>query len=127
MPVLPDADKMAIVLTFPIPNNGPAGFEKSSGVLTRVKGVFENVPDVKVYGAVSLAYDDIVKTLTDGPPDERLTHDDQTLHKVWNSLKEAGMREDDILDAVNLMQNAGILFREREKEATDAEVQAPAG
>lgn len=38
-------------------------------------------------------------------------HDENTLDKVYVALKEAGV--DDPVGAVSLMQNAGILFRER--------------
>lgn len=43
-----------------------------------------------------------------------LTHDEQTLHKVRNALDAAGLGDRQITDAINQMQSAGILFRERD-------------
>lgn len=40
-------------------------------------------------------------------------HDDQTLTKVHNALWDVGLDEEQRIDAVTAMQNAGILFRER--------------
>jgi hypothetical protein len=40
-------------------------------------------------------------------------YDDETMAKVRVSLREVGVPENIIEDAVNLMQNDGILFRER--------------
>lgn len=44
---------------------------------------------------------------------ENLTYDETTLHKVYNALRETGLPDQQVTDAVSLMQNAGILFRER--------------
>lgn len=45
---------------------------------------------------------------------EKLTHDDQTLFKVHEALKQAGIFQHAArLDIVSQLQNAGILFRER--------------
>lgn len=41
------------------------------------------------------------------------THDDDTLFKVAVALREVGLTEQQIDDAINSMQNYGILFRER--------------
>lgn len=43
-------------------------------------------------------------------------HDDKTLNKVLNALSDAGLTEQQVLDAVNSMQNAGIYFRESPRE-----------
>lgn len=40
-------------------------------------------------------------------------HDDNTMRKVYNALSDLGWDEEEVFDAVNSMQNAGILFRER--------------
>lgn len=40
-------------------------------------------------------------------------HDDDTMRKVHNALGRAGLTEVQIRDAINEMQNDGILFRER--------------
>lgn len=40
-------------------------------------------------------------------------HDGNTLLKVAHALRKAGLNEDEINIAINEMQNAGILFRER--------------
>lgn len=41
------------------------------------------------------------------------THDDRTISRVRSALQEVGLDEPTIIDAINSMQNAGILFRER--------------
>jgi hypothetical protein len=41
------------------------------------------------------------------------THTEDTLFKVAVALREAGLSEQEIDDAINSMQNSGILFRER--------------
>lgn len=41
---------------------------------------------------------------------------ENTLHKVRSGLSAAGLTEQQITDAINGMQNQGILFRERGKE-----------
>lgn len=43
---------------------------------------------------------------------ENLTYDEATLFKVYDALMEAGLDQAGATDAVSLMQNAGILFRE---------------
>lgn len=40
-------------------------------------------------------------------------HDDQTIRKVYDALRRAGLGPVPCQDAVNNMQNEGILFRER--------------
>ncbi len=46
--------------------------------------------------------------------DVPVTHDHDTLTKVHEALKKAGVfKHSDRLDIVNQLQNAGILFRER--------------
>lgn len=47
---------------------------------------------------------------------ERVVHDDSTLAKVYFGLAQAGITGQLAIDAVNQMQNEGILFREREKD-----------
>lgn len=47
------------------------------------------------------------------------THSEDTMFKVRDALRCAGLREIDIVDAVMEMQNAGILFRERAAAAGD--------
>lgn len=44
----------------------------------------------------------------------RLTHSEDTLFKVYEALREAGLSDAQTITAVNLMQNAGIYFREAE-------------
>lgn len=44
---------------------------------------------------------------------ETLTYDEDTLFKVYDALREVGLNQQQVTDAVSLMQNAGILFRER--------------
>lgn len=46
------------------------------------------------------------------PLETEITHDSDTMPKVWEALREIGLNEGQIQDAVNEMQNAGILFRE---------------
>lgn len=45
-------------------------------------------------------------------------HDEQTLTKVYAGLEAAGITGQDAIDAVNQMQNEGILFRERDPRST---------
>ena len=45
------------------------------------------------------------------------THDEKTLAKVYAGLKAAGIYNQDAIDAVNQIQNHGILFREGVKKA----------
>lgn len=40
-------------------------------------------------------------------------HDDQTMTKVYQALIDTGLIEQQAMDAINSMQNAGIYFRER--------------
>lgn len=42
--------------------------------------------------------------------------DEDTLFKVINALVRSGLTEQQATDAINEMQNAGILFRERSKD-----------
>ena len=42
-----------------------------------------------------------------------LTHDWDTMQKVYDALAMVGLTDQQITDAVSIMQNAGILFRER--------------
>lgn len=44
---------------------------------------------------------------------EHLTYDETTLTKVHTALAGTGLNDGQILDIVNELQNAGILFRER--------------
>lgn len=41
-----------------------------------------------------------------------LKHDEGTMQKVFEALKEQGLSEKQIVGATNAMQNAGIYFRE---------------
>lgn len=41
-------------------------------------------------------------------------HDENTMQKVYDALKAAGIKKQRRLDAVAQMQNAGIYFRERQ-------------
>lgn len=51
--------------------------------------------------------------MNDSEPNERLTADEETLFKAVRALRQIGMNDRLIKDALNAMQNAGILFRER--------------
>ena len=44
--------------------------------------------------------------------EENLTHDEETLKKVYKGLELAGYKGMSALDIVNMVQNQGILFRE---------------
>ena len=44
---------------------------------------------------------------------EETTYTDMTMAKVADALRATGLTEQQIIDAISLMQNAGILFRER--------------
>lgn len=43
----------------------------------------------------------------------QLKNDEETVQKVFQALAGVGLSEGQIINAVNQMQNAGILFRER--------------
>lgn len=43
---------------------------------------------------------------------QELTATQETMYKVYDALKEAGLTRQQALDAINEMQNAGIYFRE---------------
>lgn len=45
------------------------------------------------------------------PPLEH--HDSNTLGKVFDALRETGLKETTVMNCITAMQNAGILFRER--------------
>jgi hypothetical protein len=49
-------------------------------------------------------------------PKENVTFDENTLFKVYDSLRDAGLDEQKARDAISDMQNKGILFRERVPE-----------
>jgi len=49
-----------------------------------------------------------------GPTGVRLAHNEDTLFKVYEALREIGLSDAQIITAVNLMQNAGIYFKEAE-------------
>lgn len=42
----------------------------------------------------------------------RVTHNDGTMQKVYQAMRKSGLEDQQVIDAVMLMQNAGILFRE---------------
>jgi hypothetical protein len=42
----------------------------------------------------------------------RVTHNEETMQKVYQALRKAGLTDQKTVDAVMDMQNAGILFRE---------------
>lgn len=46
------------------------------------------------------------------------THDEKTLLKVLNSLLDAGVKYEQAINAIRIMQNNGILFREYSHEGT---------
>lgn len=50
---------------------------------------------------------------TEDDEPEELYYDEFTLLKVMKALRENGMSRDQVEIAINDMQNAGILFRER--------------
>lgn len=47
---------------------------------------------------------------------EKLEHTEDTMRKVRSALMVSGLNPDQIDDAINEMQNEGILFRERSKK-----------
>lgn len=46
-----------------------------------------------------------------------IVHNESTLYVVNDALKRAGLDEQQTRDAINSMQNAGILFRERARDS----------
>lgn len=64
------------------------------------------------------------------PENEELHYDENTLRKVYEGLLAAGVYGQQAVDAVNQMQNQGILFREnkpkkRGRPAAKPAVEAP--
>lgn len=53
-------------------------------------------------------------TLSSYVLDEEETYNEETMAKVRVSLREVGVPEVIIVQAINSMQNSGILFRERD-------------
>ncbi len=51
-----------------------------------------------------------------GASAERVTYDHDTLDKVVTALREVDLADAQITDAINAMQNQGILFRERVRD-----------
>lgn len=49
----------------------------------------------------------------DGPNDEELYHDDQTIPKFRAVLKDYGLSDKTVSDLISNLHAAGILFRER--------------
>lgn len=52
---------------------------------------------------------------------ERTYFDEDTLRKVYDALDATSMPNVEIENAINAMQNAGILFRERVPESTGSD------
>lgn len=48
-----------------------------------------------------------------GPVEHEENYGEDTIHKVHQALMRAGLTEDNAINAINEMQNDGILFRER--------------
>jgi hypothetical protein len=55
-------------------------------------------------------------------PDEELFHDDDTMSLVAGALIRSGLNDQQVSDAINSMQNAGILFREWLKKDSRSEL-----
>lgn len=49
-------------------------------------------------------------------PVEQLMHREQTLFLVYEALEKSGLPREMAQDAINRMQSAGILFRERVRD-----------
>lgn len=48
------------------------------------------------------------------------TFDEVTMFKVNRALRDSGLTLEQAQDAINEMQNAGILFREREQQPSSS-------
>lgn len=51
--------------------------------------------------------------------DRATYHDEDTLFKVFSALVKSGLTKVQATDAINSLQNAGIYFRELEREDDD--------
>lgn len=71
-----------------LPKEYPSGF-----------GIFQDKP----------ARELVMAALQEATP---MYHDDQTLIKVYNAMREADISEAQIVTAIHSMQNQGIFFRE---------------
>ena len=60
-----------------------------------------------------------------GKVPERTRHSEDTLDKVYFGLASAGITGQLAIDAVNAMQNEGILFRERAEEIISNSYEVP--
>lgn len=47
---------------------------------------------------------------------QELSATQETMYKVYDALKEAGLTQQQAFDAINQMQNAGIYFREAKED-----------
>lgn len=64
--------------------------------------------------ATSISIDPtIIAAVPANPKVETESHDDGTLNKVYAALADCELSYHKIIEAINSMQNAGILFRER--------------
>lgn len=79
-----------------------AAFRIISGLAAEIQHQFEAV-NVSAYGTDH----------ADGLEPGEIYFDEYTLFKVVHALHEAGIPDKQAEDAINAMQNAGILFRER--------------
>jgi len=80
-------------------------------------GIFIDQNGTNLVNAGLIAYQDLlVKAGMQVPMIDsanRVGFNEDTLHKVYAALEEAGLSKEQSLNAVNQMQNKGILFRER--------------
>lgn len=81
----------------------------------------------QIMGFQNLSYDR-AKEIEALKEDQITYHGEETLGKVYTVLKNMGLDDQQTIDAVNEMQNAGIYFRERQPHG-DAGIhqEAPSG
>lgn len=58
-----------------------------------------------------------IETFVNGGFEENLTHNEGTLNKVHDALRENALGDSDIIEVIRSLQNRGILFRERAEDA----------
>lgn len=105
-----------------MPEEAAPTFEQSLTALLNMHGMdsMTGIPDSKL---AMFIRDFLVFTAWVPAERERTTrdvvYDDNTMAKVHEALRRAGLSLNGTENAVNLMQNAGIVFRERETDPSD--------
>lgn len=101
------------VITFTVFTGTPEDWDEVHSALDRI--VRKLGPNqLRVALMSSLVEEDLDEDISEcGDHSHRETHTEETLFKVKRALLGYGLSEKTVIDLINAMQNAGILFRER--------------